>query len=118
LHKDLALADLPLDHGGPLDHPIEPFTDAVLEGSIIDRFDIIALRYPDRVAIEDARLSLTYADLAALVGRLIELHKTVLARLHSCFRPIRSSQLPCSESLRPGMLTSLSMPISRSNEIG
>jgi amino acid adenylation domain-containing protein len=70
LHKDLALADLPLDHGGPVDHPIEPFTDAVLEGSIIDRFDMVALRYADRAAIEDARVSLTYADLAALVGRL------------------------------------------------
>ena len=61
---------LPLDHGGPHDQPFEPFTDAVLESSIIDRFDVIAGRFASRVATQDSRVSLTYADLAALVERI------------------------------------------------
>ena len=64
------VVDLPLDYGGPIDQPFEPFTDTVLEGSIIDRFDTVALRFASRVAIQDAKVSLTYADLAVLVERI------------------------------------------------
>src|SRR5262249_25646107 len=37
---------------------------------IIDRFDAIARRFASRVATRDSRVSLTYADLAALVQRI------------------------------------------------
>ena len=64
------VVDLPLDYGGPIDQPFELFTDTVLEGSITDRFDTVALRFASRVAIQDAKVSLTYADLAVLVERI------------------------------------------------
>src|SRR5262249_11997444 len=54
----------------PVDQPFEPFADSALEGSIIDRFDAVVLRFASRVAIQDARVALTYADLAALVERI------------------------------------------------
>jgi amino acid adenylation domain-containing protein len=64
------MVHLPPDYGGPADQPFEPFSVAALEGSIIDRFDAVALRFASRLAIQDARVSLTYADLAALVERI------------------------------------------------
>jgi amino acid adenylation domain-containing protein len=64
------IVQLPLDYGGPRDRPFEPFIDAVLEGSIIDRFEAIARRFACRLATQDSRVSLTYADLAALVERI------------------------------------------------
>ena len=61
---------LPLDHGGPVDRPFEPFSYSVLNGSVIDRFDIIARRFAERLAIQDLTCCLTYSELAALVDRI------------------------------------------------
>lgn len=61
---------LPMDHGGPVDRPFEPFPVSALEGSIIDRFAAIAGRFSSRVAISDRARRLTYAELAILVDRI------------------------------------------------
>jgi amino acid adenylation domain-containing protein len=41
-----------------------------LEGSIVDRFDEAVRRFPERLAIQDTEVSLTYAKLASLVDRI------------------------------------------------
>ncbi len=56
---------LPVDHGGPVDVPFEPFPEAALEGSILDRFDLMARRHAGRLAVQDGERSLTYGELAA-----------------------------------------------------
>ena len=61
---------LPLDYGGPVDRPFEPFPYSVLDGSVIDRFDAVACRFSQRLAIEDLSRRLTYSELAALVDRI------------------------------------------------
>ena len=68
------LERLPIDYDGPIDRPFEFFPSSVLESSVIDRFAAIANRFPARLAIEDAAVSLSYADLAsfsALIARAI-----------------------------------------------
>ena len=61
---------LPLDHGGPVDRPFEPFPSSALNGSIVDRFEDIARRFATRLAVSDSVRSFTYAELAALVERI------------------------------------------------
>jgi len=73
---------LPIDLGGPVDHPFEPMPASVLDGSIVDRFDYIVSRKPTRLAISDANCNLTYAELATLVNRIAA--ATVAA---ACERP-------------------------------
>jgi amino acid adenylation domain-containing protein len=53
-----------------IDWAFEPFEQAVLDGSISDRFDAIARRYPTRLAITDLHGSLTYAELAGQVDAI------------------------------------------------
>ena len=65
-----SLEPTPLDHGGPVDWPFEPFPHAALEGSISDRFAKIAARFAERTAIQDMTRSLTYGELAHLVDRI------------------------------------------------
>ena len=60
----------PLDHGGPVDRPFEPFPRAALDASISERFDAIAKRYPDRIAVTDLSASLTYSELKHLADRI------------------------------------------------
>ena len=48
----------------------EPFPHAALQGSIVDRFREIAARHADRVALRGRERKLTYAELAALVGKV------------------------------------------------
>jgi amino acid adenylation domain-containing protein len=52
------------------DLPFEPFAESVLDGSVIDRFGTIARRFPSEVAVQDAAIALTYAELAGLVDRI------------------------------------------------
>jgi amino acid adenylation domain-containing protein len=61
---------LPLDHGGPVERPFERFPPDALAGSVPDRFDAIVRRFPDRLAISDAALELTYRALGDRVGRI------------------------------------------------
>jgi len=51
---------LSLDFGGPIDRPFEPFPERALDASIVDRFESIARRPPDRLAIQDQANSFTY----------------------------------------------------------
>jgi non-ribosomal peptide synthetase component F len=64
------LAALRVDHGGPVDWPFEPFPEATLDGSIIDRFDAIAARYSERLAVGDESRSLSYSEFSCLVDRI------------------------------------------------
>jgi amino acid adenylation domain-containing protein len=66
----VAMGLLPLDYGGPVDRLFEVFPGSALEGSIIDRFEAIARRFGARLAIQDSSVSLSYAELAVLVGRI------------------------------------------------
>ena len=61
---------LPIDHGGPVDRPFEVFPYSALESSVLDRFDAVASRFPERLAIQDTTRRLTYAELAAMVDRI------------------------------------------------
>src|SRR5262245_36770155 len=61
---------LPIDYGGPVDRPFEPFPYSVLEGSVIDRFNAVAGRFSERLAVQDLTCCLTYCELAALVDRI------------------------------------------------
>ena len=54
----------------PIDRPFESFPYSALDGSIIDRFDAIARRFPEKLAIQDLTRGVTYAELAALVDRI------------------------------------------------
>src|SRR5262245_47006861 len=63
-------ANLPIDHGGPVDRPFEPFPPSTLDGSIVDRFEHMARRFPERLAVSDSHRNLTYAELAVLVERI------------------------------------------------
>ena len=53
-----------------LAHRFEPIPDSALEGSVLDRFELIADRFPDRLAVQDDACALTYAELRAQVARI------------------------------------------------
>jgi amino acid adenylation domain-containing protein len=55
---------------GSVDCPFKPFSEAALEGSIIDRFDATAARYAERLAVSDEYRSLNYFELSCLVDRI------------------------------------------------
>lgn len=61
---------LTADHVSPVDRPFEAFPDSALYASIVDRFEAIAERFSDRLAIEDQLTSLTYRKLGVLVARI------------------------------------------------
>jgi amino acid adenylation domain-containing protein len=61
---------LPADFGGPVDRPFEAFPESDVQASIVDRFEAIAKRFPDRLAIQDQANSFTYRELGALVARI------------------------------------------------
>jgi amino acid adenylation domain-containing protein len=58
----------PVDCCGDL--PFEPFAESALDRSVTDRFSTIADHFPSRVAVQDAAIALTYAELAALVNSI------------------------------------------------
>ncbi len=58
------------DHGGRVDRPFAAFPDSARYASIVDRFEVIAERFPDRLAIQDQLTSLTYRELRVLVTRI------------------------------------------------
>jgi amino acid adenylation domain-containing protein len=59
-----------LDYGGPIDRPFEAFPESALDASIVDRFETIVQRFPNRLAIRGPSSSLTYRELEALVARI------------------------------------------------
>jgi len=64
------LVVLPHNQGGPVDWPLQPFPEAALEGSIIDRFDAVVARHADRLAVSDGCRSLSYSELSRLMERI------------------------------------------------
>jgi amino acid adenylation domain-containing protein len=54
----------------PLDRSFELFPSSALDGTIIDRFDAVVGRFPERLAVSDGHRQLTYAELADLAGRI------------------------------------------------
>jgi non-ribosomal peptide synthetase component F len=63
-------SDVPMDRGGPVDRPFEPFPSSAVEGSIVARFEATARRFSARIALSDMARRLTYAELATLVERI------------------------------------------------
>jgi amino acid adenylation domain-containing protein len=70
---------VPLDYGGPVGRPFEPFPDSALDGSVIDRFDAVARRFPERLAIQDLTCRLAYSELAAMVDRIAAVTNAAIA---------------------------------------
>ena len=60
----------PLDLGGPADVPFERFADEWIEMPLMKRFEQVALRYADRIAVDDGKIRLTYRALRYAVYRL------------------------------------------------
>jgi amino acid adenylation domain-containing protein len=50
------------------DVSFEIFPESALSGSIVDRFAAVATRYAGRIAVSDIERTMTYAELARLVG--------------------------------------------------
>ena len=60
---------LPLDHHGPT-RPFEPFPESAEDASVGERLREMARLYPDRLAIRDGDVALSFAELQALVDRI------------------------------------------------
>jgi amino acid adenylation domain-containing protein len=63
-----AIAAPTLDHGGPVGLRFENFPAGALLATLPERFAVIVARYPERLAIADGDVRLTYAALAVLAG--------------------------------------------------
>jgi non-ribosomal peptide synthetase component F len=61
---------LPLDYGGPVNRQFEPFPASALEGSVTERFEAIARRFSEHLAVQDMESALTYRELADLADRI------------------------------------------------
>jgi acyl-coenzyme A synthetase/AMP-(fatty) acid ligase len=59
----------PIDFGGPVDVPFEPFGEWG-ERHALDRVDFIVGRYPDKLAVDDGTTRITYSQLKRLVDDL------------------------------------------------
>jgi amino acid adenylation domain-containing protein len=55
--------DLALDYDGPVDVAFEPFAEAWLERPIVERFEHVAERHADKIAVADDERRLTYREL-------------------------------------------------------
>lgn len=53
----------PADTDGPVARPFSPIDGAWLDRTMIERFEEICGRFPDRVAVDDGQVQLTYAQL-------------------------------------------------------
>jgi acyl-coenzyme A synthetase/AMP-(fatty) acid ligase len=53
----------PVDFGGPVDVPYEPLDREGLDGFDLRRIERIAAKYPNKLAVDDGLVRLTYADL-------------------------------------------------------
>jgi len=115
--------DRPLDLGGPVDIPFEPFDDDAIEGSIVARFGEIAGRYPGRTAIDDGETRLTYAEvwriachLARQVERVVPAGRPVAVVLpNAALFPVAA--LACLAVGRPYVPIDLDYPVARNTEI-
>jgi len=52
-----------LDHAGPADRLFDPIDEAWRARSLLDRFEYICDRFPDRIAIDDGVTTLSYREL-------------------------------------------------------
>ena len=64
---------VPLDFSGPADVSFERFADEWIESPLAERFEQVALRYADRIAVDDGEIRLTYRALRFAVYRLAQL---------------------------------------------
>jgi hypothetical protein len=62
----------PLDWNGPADRPFTRFRDQDLQRPIIEHFERVARRQPDRIAIRDEHAALTFGDVWDGVSGLAE----------------------------------------------
>jgi acyl-coenzyme A synthetase/AMP-(fatty) acid ligase/thioesterase domain-containing protein/acyl carrier protein len=61
-----------LDWNGPADRPFTRFRDQDLQRPIVEHFERVASRQPDRIAIRDADTALTFGELWDAVSALAE----------------------------------------------
>jgi amino acid adenylation domain-containing protein len=113
-----------IDQGGPVDRAFEPFPEAALEGSILDRFEEVARAFPDRLAVQDGSSSLSYGELASQAHAVAD---TVAARTQGREGPV-AILLPNDARLPTAMMAVLAAgrafipldsdhPIERSRQI-
>jgi acyl-coenzyme A synthetase/AMP-(fatty) acid ligase/thioesterase domain-containing protein/acyl carrier protein len=62
--------ELPLDFGGPVDHPFERMGDGFADVCTFDHLERVAGKYADKVAVSDGATSLTFAELLNAVNNL------------------------------------------------
>jgi acyl-coenzyme A synthetase/AMP-(fatty) acid ligase/thioesterase domain-containing protein/acyl carrier protein len=113
-----------LDRDGPVDVPFEVFTSELIFRPISDRFDQIAARYSDKIAVDDGDIRLTYAEVqraSVALARNIEACAPsgqpigVMLR-HAAYFPIAA--LACLRGGRPVVPIDPGLPAGRIALIG
>jgi amino acid adenylation domain-containing protein len=56
-------SDLPLDWNGPIDRPFDAFPDESKARPIVELLEVVARRFPERIALCGPKVSITYIDL-------------------------------------------------------
>jgi acyl-CoA synthetase (AMP-forming)/AMP-acid ligase II/thioesterase domain-containing protein len=113
----------PLDFNGPVSIPFSPWHDSDVDGPILARFDRIASRFADKIAVDDGVYRFTYGELwssARHLARQIEdavpAGRPVAVLLaNSALFPLAA--LGCLAAGRPYMPLDASYPAKRNAEI-
>jgi acyl-coenzyme A synthetase/AMP-(fatty) acid ligase/serine acetyltransferase len=112
-----------LDQGGPVDTPFEPFEFDLLERPLIERFDTIAARFPDKTAIDDGVIQLSYhrlqqacRHLAHRIAMAVPPGRPVAVLLsHDALFPLAA--LACFAAGRPYVAIDRSYPPARNTTV-
>jgi len=127
-HSDLDYSWLcanarPVDLDGPTDIPFDRFGDDAIQSSIVSRFQAIAGRYATRIAIDDGKTRLTYAEVRRIICHLARRVETVVpaARPVAIVLPNAAlfpvAALACLAVGRPYVPIDLDYPTARNAEI-
>ncbi len=127
-HSDLDYSWLcanarPVDLDGPTDIPFDRFGDDAIQSSIVSRFQAIAGRYATRIAIDDGKTRLTYAEVRRIICHLARRVETVvpagrpvaIVLPNAALFPVAA--LACLAVGRPYVPIDLDYPTARNAEI-
>jgi non-ribosomal peptide synthetase component F/serine acetyltransferase len=111
--------EIPLDQQGPVDVPFEPFNPDLLERPLIERFNSIVARFPDKIAVDDGAIRLSYHQLqraclhlAQRIGMVVPPGRPVAVLLsHDALFPLAA--LACFAAGRPYVAIDRTYPAAR-----
>lgn len=114
---------IPLDWAGPVDIAFARFEDEWIASPMVERFEQVALRYANRIAVDDGKTRLTYRALRCAVYRLAQHIETVtpagrpvgILLPHNAYFPLAA--LACLAIGRPYMPIDLKYPAARIHEM-